>query len=204
TQPTSIEATSTPWGTSVIQPAAGETSADGNPARAHRVPVTYPLATTVHYQFPAVGSRPAVKLFWYDGGLFPARPDVLPDDVTLQSDGGVLFIGDKGVLHHDTYGENPHCYPETLMDVARAVPKTIPRITVSHERNWALAAKGLATESSPISYASQLTETMLLGVVAVRAGQGKKIYYDAEHMQVTNMPELNQYLKRVFREGWAI
>ncbi len=204
TQPTSIEATSTPWGTSVVEPAPGETGPDGKPARAHRVPVTYPVAKTVHYQFPAVGDRGPIKLFWYDGGLFPPRPDVLPDDVELKSDGGGLIIGDKGVLHYDTYGENPHCYPESLMDVARAVPKTIPRITVSHERNWALAAKGLATESSPISYASQLTETMLLGVVAVRAGQGKKLYYDAENMQVTNMPELNRYLKRDFRPGWAI
>ena len=66
------------------------------------------------------------------------------------------------------------------------------------------AAKGLAAESSPISYASQLTETMLLGVVAVRAGQGKKIYYDAENMRVTNMPEMDRFLKRDFRPGWAI
>jgi hypothetical protein len=45
---------------------------------------------------------------------------------------------------------------------------------------------------------------MLLGVVAVRAGQGRKIYYDAQDMHVTNMPELDQYLKRDFRPGWAI
>lgn len=204
TQPTSIEASSTPWGTSVVPPAPGEMGPDGKPARPHRVPVTYPLSTTVHYEFPAVGSRPPVKLFWYDGGLFPPRPDVLPDEVKLQSDGGGLFIGEKGILHYDTYGENPHCYPEELMDVARAVPKTIPRITVSHERNWALAVKGLAAESSPISYASQLTETMLLGVIALRAGQGKKIYYDAENMRVTNMPEIDHYLSRQFRAGWAI
>ncbi|HET7631338.1 MAG TPA: Gfo/Idh/MocA family oxidoreductase [Gemmatimonadaceae bacterium] len=204
TQPTSIEATSTPWGTSVVQPKPGELGDDGKPARAHRDRVTYPLSTTVHYHFPAVGDRPAVKLFWYDGGLFPPRPDALPDDVELKSDGGGLFIGDKGVLHYDTYGQNPMCYPASLMDVAMAVPRTMPRITVSHERNWALAAKGLAQESSPISYASQLTETMLLGVVAVRAGQGRKIYYDAQDMHVTNMPELDQYLKRDFRPGWAI
>jgi predicted dehydrogenase len=204
TQPTSIEATSTPWGMSVVQPAPGAVGPDGKPARAQRVPVTYPIAKTVHYQFPAVGNRGPVKLFWYDGGLFPPRPDVLPDDVELKSDGGGLFIGDKGVLHYDTYGENPHCYPESLMEVALKVPKTIPRITVSHERNWALAVKGLAQESSPISYASQLTETMLLGVVAVRAGQGKKIYYDAETMTVTNRPDLDHFLKRDFRPGWAI
>ncbi len=204
TQPTSIEATSTPWGTSVVPPVPGAVGPDGKPAGPTRVPVTYPIATTVHYQFPAVGDRPAVKLFWYDGGLFPPRPDVLPDDVELKSDGGGLFIGEKGVLHYDTYGENPHCYPESLMEVALKVPKTIPRITVSHERNWALAVKGLAQESSPISYASQLTETMLLGVVAVRAGQGRKIYYDAENMTVTNRPDLDHFLKRDFRPGWAI
>ncbi len=204
TQPTSIEATFTPWGTSVIQPAPGEMGPDGKPARPHRVTVTYPVAKTVHYQFPAVGNRPPVKLTWYDGGLFPPRPDVLPDDVVLKSDGGGLFIGDKGVLHYDTYGMNPHCYPEALMEVARAVPKTMPRITVSHERNWALAVKGLAQESSPISYASQLTETMLLGIIAERAGHGRKIYYDAEAMQVTNAPEVNHFLKRDFRPGWAI
>ena len=45
---------------------------------------------------------------------------------------------------------------------------------------------------------------MLLGVVAVRAGQGKKIYYDAENMRVTNMPEMDRFLKRDFRPGWAI
>ena len=67
-----------------------------------------------------------------------------------------------------------------------------------------MACKGLAAESSPFSYASQLTETMLLGVVALRAGQGKKIYYDAENMKVTNVPEANQYLARQFRAGWAI
>ncbi len=204
TQPTTIEASSTPWGTSVVPAAPGELGADGKPARSHRVAVTYPLSTTVHYQFPAVRGRPPVKLFWYDGGLFPPRPDVLPDTVTLNSDGGGLFIGEKGVLHYDTYGENPHCYPKELMPVALAVPKTMPRILVSHERNWALAAKGLAAESSPIAYASQLTETMLLGVVAVRAGQGKKIYYDAENMKVTNMPEIDHYLSRDFRAGWAI
>ena len=47
-------------------------------------PVSYPMATNVHYQFAARGSLPPVKLFWTDGGLYPPRPDVLPDDVTLE------------------------------------------------------------------------------------------------------------------------
>jgi len=180
----------------------------GSPASRNRSkPVSYPLASTVHYQFAARGNQPPVKLYWSDGGLYPPRPDVLPDigpDATLKSEGGVIFIGEKGVLINDTYGANPRCYPESLMTDAMAVPKTLPRIMWSHEQNFAKAIKGEATASSPIEYAAQLTETMLLGVVALRAGQGKKILYDGEKMEITNAPEANQYLTREYRAGWAI
>ena len=148
--------------------------------------------------------RSPVKLFWFDGGLYPPRPDVLPAEVTLKSEGGVIFIGEKGILMNDTYGDNPRCYPDSLNEAAMAVPKTMPRIAVSHELNWAMACKGKAAESSPIDYAAQLTETMLLGIVALRAGQGRKILYDAQNMKITNAPEANQYLTRDFRPGWGI
>ena len=67
TAPTSIEATSTPWG------------------GGSRNPATYPLAMTVHYEFAARGKEPPVRLSWYDGGLYPPRPAQLPDDVTLNA-----------------------------------------------------------------------------------------------------------------------
>jgi len=206
TYPTSIEATSSPFGTMTIP---GDPNApEGSPARRNKSkPVSYPLASTVHYQFAARGNQPPVKLTWCDGGLFPPRPDVLPDtgpDAVLKSEGGVIFIGEKGILINDTYGANPRVYPESLQQAANQVPKSMPRITWSHEQNWAKAIKGQATASSPIEYAAQLTETMLLGVVALRAGQGKKVLYDGEKMQITNAPEANQYLTREYRSGWAI
>jgi predicted dehydrogenase len=203
--PTSIEATSTPWGTMTIP---GDPNAPENsPARRGRSkPVSFPAATNVHYQFAARGKMPPVKLTWSDGGLYPPRPDVLPDDVTLVAEGGVIFIGEKGILINDTYGSNPRCYPQSLMDVAAKVPKTIPRITTSHELNWARAIRGEAgaTASSPLEYAAQLTETMLLGVAALRAGQGKKVIYDSVKSEFTNAPDANQYLTREYRAGWAI
>jgi hypothetical protein len=116
----------------------------------------------------------------------------------------VIFIGEKGILINDTYGSNPRVYPESLQQAANQVPKSMPRITWSHEQNFAKAIKGEATASSPIEYAAQLTETMLLGVVALRAGQGKKILYDGEKMQITNAPDANQFLTREYRSGWAI
>jgi predicted dehydrogenase len=206
THPVSIEATSAPFGTMTIP---GDPNAPaGSPAARNRSrPVSYPLASTVHYQFAARGNQPPVKLTWFDGGLYPPRPDALPDtgpDAVLKSEGGVIFIGEKGILLNDTYGANPRVYPESLQQQASAVPRSMPRITTSHEQNWALAIKGHATASSPLEYAAQLTETMLLGMAALRAGQGRKVYYDAEKMEFTNAPDANQYLTRDFRAGWAI
>jgi predicted dehydrogenase len=203
TYPTSIEATSTPWGTAPVPVEYASTSAPPVAAPRRR-PVSYPAATTVHYTFPARGAAPPVRLSWYDGGLFPRRPDVLPDDVPLTSEGGVIFVGEKGVLMNDTYGANPRLFPASLLERALAVPQRIPRITWSHELNWAKACKGQAQASSPIEYAAQLTETMLLGVVALRTGQGQRIDYDGAAMRITNVPEANQYLSRSYRAGWAI
>lgn len=186
TAPTSIEATSTPW---------------GGP---RQKPVTYPQAMTVHYEFPARGAAPPVRMSWYDGGLMPPRPPELPDDLQLNREGGVIFVGEKGILMHETYGSKPRLYPDALMQQTAAVPQTMARIERSHELNWAAACKGQATASSPIEYAAQLTEVMLLGIVALRTGQGRKILYDAERMQVTNVPEANQYLTREYRAGWSI
>ena len=208
TYPTSIEATSAPFGTMTV-PGDPNAPAGSRESRNRSRPVSYPLASTVHYQFAARGSQPPVKLTWCDGGLYPPRPDLLPDtgdDAVLKSEGGVIFIGEKGVLINDTYGSNPRVYPESLQQMANAVPKTMTRIPWSHEQNWAKAIKGVdgAVASSPIEYAAQLTETMLLGVVALRTGQGKKLFYDGENMQVTNDASANQYLSRAYRAGWAI
>src|SRR3984957_9565309 len=125
--PESIEATSTQWGTMPLPP-SDPAAANAAPGRAPRQPVSYPVSTCVHYQFAARGSQPPVKLSWFDGGIYPPRPDVLPDEVTLKSEGGVIFIGEKGILLHDTNGTNPRLYPQGLAEAAARVPKSMPRI----------------------------------------------------------------------------
>jgi predicted dehydrogenase len=185
--PTSIEATFTPWGMDAGQKVA-----------------SYPLASTVHYEFAPRDGMPGVKMTWLDGGLMPARPDILPESVLLDRGGGVMLVGEKGILIHETYGANPHFYPESLMETAMRVPQTMARVPNSHEMNWVDGIRGVAQPSSPFEYAARLTETMLLGVVAMRVGQGKRIFYDAKNMAVTNVPEANQYLSREYRSGWGI
>lgn len=196
TYPTSVEATYTPWGTDT-----------------KNNKVTYPMGTHLVYKFPARGSQPPVTLTWMDGGLMPARPDALPDDVPLDPGGGVIFIGEKGILVHATYASNPKLYPQSLMDVAAKVPKTYFRVDSSgegqmrqakHRMNWINAIKGKEKATCPFEYASRLTETMLLGVVAMKTGQGKRIYYDGEAGKITNVNDANQYLQREYRKGWSL
>ena len=183
--PTSIIATSTPWGSPANNPAS------------------YPLAMTARYEFAARGrGQPAVTMYWYDGGLMP----MLSNDIPLPTGdgGGGIFIGEKGFLTYETYGNNPTVYPTALAVKAARVPKTMPRVTTTHEANWTAACKGEAQASAPFEYAARLTEVMLLGVAALRTGQGKRLLYDGDAMRVTNLPDANQYLTREYRAGWEL
>ncbi len=176
--------------------------------------VCYPNATTVYYEFAARGNKPAVKLTWYDGGLLPPRPVEFSDELIkdrqgrtvykeqVNPDGGVMFIGEKGKLMHETYGYKPELLPHSLHESYGTPKETLPRIQTTHEMNWVEAAKGNAQASSPFEYAARLVETMLLGVVSLRARS--KIYYDAENMRITNIPSANDLLKRNYRQGWKL
>ncbi len=176
--PTSIETTSTPYNHD-----------------------TYPMACTTYYEFPAKGARPAVKMTWYDGGLTPPKPVEIGDE-ELNKGGGVLYIGTKGKLMHDTYGFNPRLLPKSLHESVGKPKETYARIKTSHEMNWIDAIRGTQQTTSPFEYSGKLTEIMLLGVAALNAG--KKIQYDGANMKITNVPDSDALLKRSYRAGWEL
>jgi len=164
--------------------------------------VSYPNATMTFYDFPARGSKPAVKMTWYDGGLLPPKPTELGENEELNKGGGALLVGSKGKLLHDTYGKNPRLLPLSLDESLGTPPQKLPRIAdEAHEMNWVNAAKGLTAASCPFEYAAKLTEVMLLGIVALKAG--RKIEYDPATMRVVNVPAANEYLQRQPRPGWT-
>jgi hypothetical protein len=53
-------------------------------------------------------------------------------------------------------------------------------------------------------YAGRLTETILIGNLALRAGEGTRIAWDAKALKSPNVPEVNQFVSRVYREGWEL
>ena len=61
---------------------------------------------------------------------------------------------------------------------------------------------GQAETAASFEYGTRLTEFTLLGNLAQYAGAGNKVEWDGEKMKVTNLPELNRFVKRENREGW--
>ncbi len=184
--PTRVETRHSPWG--------GEPDA----------PDTYPLATVSTFWFDRPGADP-LTLTWFDGGLMPPTPTLAPDGFRLDGEGGVIYVGERGILVHNTYGFEPRLFPESLAAEAAAVPTTLTRIeggTNGHERNWIAAIRGDEAASSPVAYAADLTELMLLGVAALRAGQ--PLTSDAAAMRFTNAPDAERFLHRAYRPGWEL
>jgi predicted dehydrogenase len=162
----------------------------------------FPMATKTYYEFPARGTKPPVRLTWYDGGMFPPTPPEFADGEKLNGEGGAIMVGTKGKVIHNTYGLGARLLPASLQKSVGDPPQTLPRIATSHEVNWSNACKGIGQASTPFEYAAKLTEVMLLGVVALRAGV--KIHYDGADMRVTNSREGNDLLKREYRSGWSL
>ena len=162
---------------------------------------TYPVASAVHYQFPARGDMPAVKLTWYDGGMRPPRPDELEDDRQIGSN-GALFIGDKGKM----LGER--LIPESRMKEYGKPPQLLPR-SPGHHQEWIDACKGGKPAGSNFDHAGPLAEVVLLGNVALRPELKEKmnrtkLLWDGPNLKITNIPEANQFLQREYRNGWSL
>jgi predicted dehydrogenase len=168
---------------------------------------TFPRSTIVRYQFPARGELPPLKLTWWDGGMMPARPEGLdPEEELGDSDGGLIFRGDKGVLICGCYGRSPRVFPDTLRSELSKLPKRIERIPGGldgHEKDWVRACKGGKPASSNFDYSGPLSETVLMGNLAVRF-PNRVLLWDGEKMEVTNDKAANGFVRRKYREGWAL
>ena len=165
---------------------------------------SYPLASITHYEFGKAKGGP-LTMVWYDGGMLPPTPPGFPANMSMSGDGGVLFVGAKGMLMHETYGDKPVLIGEGLDEKAKKIPVSLPRIQggkEGHEMNWIRAIRGEEKISCPFEYATRLNETMNLGVVALMTDQA--IEYDGAAGRVTNVAAANQYLSRQYRKGWDL
>ena len=153
-------------------------------------------------------------MHWMDGGIQPERPEELgPDEVFGDDGNGTLFIGTKGKMMAGTYSSNPQLLP-TSRTTQVQVKQTIARVpgqADGHYAQWVegcLAGYGKTELSSSFDVAGPLTEALLMANLAVRGHDLKgghiKMLWDNDNMRITNFDLVNQYVKRQYREGWAI
>jgi hypothetical protein len=182
---------------------------------------TPPASSVIHLEFPKRNNMPAVELHWYDGGIEPERPDLLPAEEPLGDwGGGVIMKGSKGILICGTYGSNPKVFLNDGSEVpeVKNMASLVKDGMSGHQAQWINACKegyGAYT-SSPLSQAGPLTETVLMGNLAIRSallhekvenrykfpGRRKKLLWDGENMNITNFDMANQFIKRDYRKGW--
>jgi hypothetical protein len=67
---------------------------------------------------------------------------------------------------------------------------------------WINSFKNNTQSPGSFLYTGPVTETILLGGVALRAG--KRVEYDTDNMKITNIPEANKFLVREYRKGWEL
>ncbi|MFH5832529.1 Gfo/Idh/MocA family oxidoreductase [Halalkalibaculum sp. DA3122] len=165
----------------------------------------FPLGSMVNYKFPARGDLPPVDLTWYDGGLTPPRPAELAEGEPLGSPGGgMIFYGSEGMLMADVYGNNPRFIPASFGNQVGSVKQTVDRAAGIHEE-WVAACKGNGSTSSHFGYAARLTETMLVGNMAIRfSDRDLRLQWDSENMKVPNLEDANTWLdqRNDFRTGY--
>ncbi|MDD5522380.1 MAG: Gfo/Idh/MocA family oxidoreductase [Kiritimatiellae bacterium] len=188
----------------------------------------FPVGTRIRWDFPARGEMPPVKIYWYDGKRDLSdhegeekSPDIYSVSKAVASrpplveelekkynrnfgGNGTIYVGDKGYMYTGCYGEGTRIVPEEKHQEFPIPEKIIPRIKGSHQDNFLNACRGGEPACANFDYSARFTEVILLGSLAMIAGERKKIEWDGPNMKCTNIPEINNFLKREGRKGWGI
>jgi hypothetical protein len=169
----------------------------------------FPFASTIRFKFAAKGNRPAIDLFWYDGGMKPPTPaEVEADNAELPAE-GMMFVGDKGKILGGFLCDNPRILAEGKSGAFRpgqggaTPPSERGRGGAARNSSWVKAFKGGEPTYGNFLLAGPISEAFNLGAVSLRLG-GKRLLWDAANMKITNVPDANKLLTREYRKGWEL
>ncbi len=182
-------------------------------------PETYPSSAKIVFQFPAREEMPPVTFTWYEGKI--GKKKLLPPEDLVKKavaidprhggklvDSGSILVGEKGMLYSpDDYGAEFFLSPaEEFKSVNKTHPEKLP-INGKGDRGmkmeWIEAIKGGPAAYSNFDFAAMLTETILLGNIAIRMN-GEKLDWNGEAMKFTNNAKANDYAQCEYRKGWTL
>ena len=184
---------------------------------------------TINFDATKKNNTP-MTMTWMDGGIRPPHPDIIPPNADIGGPGslnGVLMIGDKGIIStniNDSSPLTPKLYLYNGETEFGPETEKMDEPEYGHQRKWVDACKaGFNSKehkelTSSFDYAGPMTETVLMGNLAIRSymlrkenNKGsleffarKKLLWDGEEMKITNLDEANQFVSRNYREGWTV
>lgn len=174
---------------------------------------SFPAACTIRMRFAAKGERPALDIFWYDGGIKPPVPEEMVADNKELAEEGMMFVGDKGKILGGFHSENPQLLPESKMRAYRAANRLPDEAAARAERRggdrssreaaWTTAFKGGPASYGDFTLAGPITDAVNLAAISLRLG-GRRLLWDSANAKITNLSEANKYLTREYRAGWKL
>jgi predicted dehydrogenase len=138
--------------------------------------VMYPKSSQIHFVFPDLDGRPGLNVYWYDGGRMPPA-EVLAGCPKAKN-------GDKNQREYARGVEYVRS-PGHFVEFANAIK-----------------GEGTAVSNFP-DYAGPLSETILLGNLALLAG--KKVEWDAAMMVAKDAsPEVAELVRHQYQNGYSL
>ena len=151
---------------------------------------------TTSFKYPAKGNRGDVTLHWYHTG---SGPQVLKEKNLSLKGANNVFVGTEGILVCG-FGSRK-LYPEEKFSNFSAPEQSIPDSPGFH-KEWITACKGGKTATCNFDYSGPLTETVLLGNVAYRAGVG--LQWESKNLKAIVNAADQQYIMEEVTKGWEI
>jgi GFO/IDH/MocA oxidoreductase family protein len=164
--------------------------------------VGFPRASTIRWRHPATSARPAVDVFWYDGGVKPQTPEELYADNEDLADEGMLFIGDKGKILCDFRANKPRLIPASRQKAFEGSIVAKDFDTTATDDEWVNAIRNRTKSKGSFEEVGALAEAVTLGCIALRVPY-KRLLWDSAQMAFTNSPDATKLVRRErYREGW--
>jgi hypothetical protein len=162
---------------------------------------TWAPRSKVECQFPGTArtTGATITVTWYDGqGHTPKLAGLgLPENYKLPGAGSV-FVGEKGSM------VLPHWAAPKLFPQEKFADYNVPKLDdLNHYTDWAHACLGDGTTKSNFDYAGPLTESVLLGGIAIRFPK-EQLLWDSEAGEIKHNADANARLTKEYRNGWAL
>lgn len=157
---------------------------------------SFPAWSIVHYEFGERRGRGPLNLHWYDGGKKP--PASLAPGVEFGGNGSIVVCERATIYSPDESNSR------FLIIGGGTLPDVAVDESPGHMAEFARAAMGgQAAVSNFPDYSGPLTETVLLGNLAIWAN-GPRLEWDARRMQVRGTSEFDSLIRPAFRPGWSV